>query len=116
MQSMETEITRALMGDSGMFQKLDQRKYQTVILDTTLLVPFVMVAHNLSIPEIVHFAACIYPTFLNRVPSDYSGIPELSLFPLSDITSFSSRLKNFGIRVGLIAVGSFLESYYFSKT
>jgi glucuronosyltransferase len=112
---IEAEVAKTLMADSEMFKKLKERKYQTAIVDTMLSVPYLMLAHNLSIPEIVHFSAFISPKFLNRVPSDYSGIPELSLFPLSDITSFSSRLKNFGIRIGLVAVGSFLESYYYSK-
>ncbi|XP_048781307.2 UDP-glucuronosyltransferase 1-6-like [Ostrea edulis] len=114
-QRTEAEITQSLMTDSKLFKKLGERKYQTVVLDGMLLVPFLMLSHNLSIPEIIHFSAFISPKFLYRVPSDYSGIPEFPMFPLSDTTSFLSRLKNFGIHFVCIAVGSFLESFHYSK-
>ncbi|XP_055997679.1 UDP-glucuronosyltransferase 1-6-like isoform X2 [Ostrea edulis] len=114
-QKMDEEITYSLMTDSEILKTLEERKYRTVMVDGMGSLPFLMLAHNLSIPEIIHFSAFISPKFRYRAPSDYSGIPEFPMFPLSDTTSFLSRLKNFGIHLGFIAVGSFLESFHYSK-
>ncbi|XP_055997782.1 2-hydroxyacylsphingosine 1-beta-galactosyltransferase-like [Ostrea edulis] len=51
----------------------------------------------------------------NKLEGHYSGIPEFPVFPLLDTTSFFSRLKNVGVRMGLSLVGCFSEYVIYPK-
>ncbi|XP_062597648.1 UDP-glucuronosyltransferase 1A1-like [Saccostrea cucullata] len=113
MQSIMVNITHLYMSDSDIFKKLEGQQFKTVIIDPMLSLPFLIIAQQLSIPEIIHCASGFLPYTIYRIPSDYLAIPDLPVFPIPDSNSLMSRLQSTLMRIGMILIGTFGKSLFF---
>ncbi|XP_062597655.1 UDP-glucuronosyltransferase 1A1-like [Saccostrea cucullata] len=112
-QSMMLNISHAYLTDSDIFTKLEGQHFQTVIFDGLLYLPSLIIAHKLSIPEVVYCSATCLPHVIYRLPSDYLSIPEFPLFPIPDPSSFISRFQSLFVRMGMVLMGIFGKTFTF---
>ncbi|XP_061186448.1 UDP-glucuronosyltransferase 1-6-like [Saccostrea echinata] len=112
-QSIMLNITHTYLTDSDIFNKLEGQHFQTVIFDGLMYVPSLILAHKLSIPEVVYCFASFLPHVIYRVPSDYLSIPEFPLFPIPDPNLVTSRFQSLSQRIGMILMGIFGKSLIF---
>ncbi|XP_061186874.1 UDP-glucuronosyltransferase 2C1-like [Saccostrea echinata] len=113
MRSTIINITHLYMTDSEIFKKLEGQHFKTVIIDGLLSLPFLILAHKLSIPEVVYCAVSLLPKMIYRTPSDYLSIPEFPGLLIPDPTSLISRFQSLCGRIGIILLGTFGKSLFF---